>query len=129
MDYNKFESVMENHTDEKLITVLKNRNFYQEDAMSAAVKEATKRRIILNKEDMEAKFPLTSTTVASAGSAAEVDDPTRAAIKERAQKDILYGALWCIGGTVATLADVGYIFWGAIVFGGIQCVKGIINSQ
>ena len=52
-----------------------------------------------------------------------------AAKKERAKKDMLYGALWCAGGTVATLADVGFIFWGAIVFGGIQLVKGMINSR
>ncbi len=129
MDYNKFESVMENHSDEKLVTVLKNRNFYQEDAMTAAVKEATKRRIILNKEDMEIKFPLTSATTANANGVVDTEDPSRVAIKERAQKDMLFGAMWCIGGTVATLADVGYIFWGAIVFGGIQFVKGVINSQ
>jgi hypothetical protein len=52
----------------------------------------------------------------------------RDAKKERANKDMLYGALWCIGGTVATVADFGYIFWGAIVFGGIQFFKGLINT-
>ena len=49
--------------------------------------------------------------------------------KEQANKDILYGALWCGGGTIATIADFGYIFWGAILFGGIQLVKGLINSR
>lgn len=49
------------------------------------------------------------------------------AIQSRAKKDMLYGALWCIGGTVLTLAHIGFIFWGAIVFGGIQFVKGAIN--
>lgn len=48
--------------------------------------------------------------------------------KETAKKDILYGTLWCIGGLIATVADVGYIFWGAIVFGGAQLLKGVINS-
>ena len=47
---------------------------------------------------------------------------------ERARKDMLYGALWCIGGTVLTFAEIGYIFWGAIVFGGIQFIRGAINS-
>ena len=32
-----------------------------------------------------------------------------------ARKNILYGSMWCLGGTILTLADVGYIFWGAIV--------------
>jgi len=48
--------------------------------------------------------------------------------KEQANKDMLYGALWCVGGIVATLADIGFIFWGAILFGGIQFIKGFINS-
>lgn len=47
--------------------------------------------------------------------------------KDRAKKDVLYGALWCIGGTVLTLANVGFIFWGAILFGGIQLIKGLVN--
>ena len=48
--------------------------------------------------------------------------------KEGAKKDMLYGALWCIGGIVATVADFGFIFWGAIVFGAIQFIKGAVNS-
>jgi hypothetical protein len=48
--------------------------------------------------------------------------------KERGNKDMLYGALWCVGGIVATVADFGFIFWGAIVFGAIQFVRGAINS-
>lgn len=49
--------------------------------------------------------------------------------KERANKDMIYGALWCIGGTVLTLAHIGFIFWGAIVFGAVQFIKGAVNSQ
>ncbi len=48
--------------------------------------------------------------------------------KEQANKDMLFGALWCVGGIVMTVADVGYIFWGAIVFGGYQFLKGAMNS-
>ncbi len=47
--------------------------------------------------------------------------------KKHAEKDMLYGGLWCIGGTIATMADIGFIFWGAIVFGGIQFIRGVIN--
>lgn len=47
--------------------------------------------------------------------------------KEAGRKDMLYGALWCIGGTVATIANIGFIFWGAILFGGIQFIKGAAN--
>lgn len=48
--------------------------------------------------------------------------------KEQAKSDMLWGAVWCIGGIIATVADFGYIFCGAIVFGGIQFFKGIANS-
>ncbi|GAB4094445.1 hypothetical protein [Flaviaesturariibacter terrae] len=43
----------------------------------------------------------------------------------RAKKDMLYGALWCGGGTILTLAHISFIFWGAIVFGAIQFFKGV----
>ena len=48
--------------------------------------------------------------------------------KERANKDMLYGALWCVGGIVGTAAQIGFIFWGAILFGGIQFFKGLANA-
>ncbi len=51
----------------------------------------------------------------------------RAAQNEGAKKDMLYGALWCVGGTVLTIADVGFIFWGAIVFGAIQFIRGAVK--
>ena len=47
--------------------------------------------------------------------------------RKRAKKDMLYGALWCVGGLALTFANVGFIFWGAIIFGGIQFFKGVSN--
>ncbi|NMM47666.1 hypothetical protein [Marinigracilibium pacificum] len=47
--------------------------------------------------------------------------------KKRAGKDMIYGALWCIGGLIATVADIGFIFWGAIVFGAVQFFRGVAN--
>ncbi|MFI5172289.1 MAG: hypothetical protein ACHQFW_07850 [Chitinophagales bacterium] len=47
---------------------------------------------------------------------------------DRAKKDMLYGALWCVGGIIATVANIGFIFWGAIVFGAVQFIKGVANS-
>lgn len=46
---------------------------------------------------------------------------------EKARKDMVFGALWFAGGTIATLADIGFIFWGAILFGGIQFFKGVVS--
>lgn len=48
--------------------------------------------------------------------------------KAKAKKDMLYGALWCVGGIIATAAHIGFIFWGAIIFGGIQFFRGLIHS-
>lgn len=57
----------------------------------------------------------------------QIQDAEYEAIQAKAKKDMLYGALWCIGGTVLTLSNIGFIFWGAIVFGGIQFFKGVIS--
>lgn len=51
----------------------------------------------------------------------------REAVRKKASRDIIFGAMWFFGGTIATLANIGFIFWGAIVFGLIQCIKGIVN--
>lgn len=53
----------------------------------------------------------------------------RQAQNKAAKKDLLHGALWCVGGLALTLADIGFIFWGAIIFGGIQFIKGLTNLK
>lgn len=120
---NKFQEVMAEHSDEVLIGTLKTRHIYQKEAVDAAIKEAVKRRLILNEEDLDTKYPVAEVETMS------VSDVEQELINERAKKDILYGALWCVGGLVATAAEIGYIFWGAIVFGGVQCVKGLMNYK
>jgi len=57
----------------------------------------------------------------------KIEKEIKKAKNTAANKDLIYGALWCIGGLVATSAEIGYIFWGAIVFGGYQFLKGLIN--
>ena len=47
--------------------------------------------------------------------------------KAGGRKDMIYGVLWCIGGTVATATDIGIIFWGAIVFGTFQFLMGALK--
>ena len=50
--------------------------------------------------------------------------------KQRAaNNDMIWGAVWCVGGIVATLANLGYIFWGAIIFGAIQFFKGVAANN
>jgi hypothetical protein len=56
-----------------------------------------------------------------------VQDDINKAKKDDARKDMLYGALWCVGGTVATLTNMRFVFWGFILFGSVQFIKGLIN--
>lgn len=49
--------------------------------------------------------------------------------KKKAQNDMIFGGLWFVGGSVATLANIGAIFYGAIAFGMIQFFKGLFNYK
>ena len=59
------------------------------------------------------------------------------AVREAGNSDMLYGALWCIGGIVVTVATMSaasgggtyVVAWGAIVFGGIQFFRGLTSSS
>jgi len=59
----------------------------------------------------------------------ELEGPIRDAKKAQAKKDMLHGGLWCIGGTALTMAHIGFVFWGAIIFGGVQFIKGVTNLK
>ena len=61
---------------------------------------------------------------ANAQSFEQIDDKD-----DNGSSDMLWGAIWCVGGLIATAADVGYIFYGAIIFGGIQFVQGLMKSN
>ena len=56
--------------------------------------------------------------------------------KERGRKDMIFGALWCLGGIIVTAITYSsasesggtyIIAWGAIVFGAIQFFKGLFS--
>lgn len=57
-----------------------------------------------------------------------------AANRSAGKKNMLYGALWCVGGLVITIATFAFanqgggryvVFWGAVIFGAIQFVRGL----
>jgi len=56
-----------------------------------------------------------------------------AARSQAATKNMLYGALWCIGGIIVTAVTYSsasgggryVIAWGAIIFGAIQFLRGL----
>jgi hypothetical protein len=78
-----------------------------------------------------------------AGTEGFIDGQTRIKVlpevtKSVGQKNMLIGALWCIGGTVVTVATYNlatssasggtyFVAWGAILFGGIQFIKGLFQ--
>ena len=121
-----FKEVMSNNSDEKLIDILKNRNKYQPIAVDAAVNESINRKIIIDSNDLEVKYTMSSIISVQD----EINEQEYiSAKKKQAENDMLYGALWCIGGIIATAAHIGFIFWGAILFGGIQFFRGLSNAK
>lgn len=64
----------------------------------------------------------------------ELEEPV--ADNSDAAKDIIVGLLWCIGGIVVTMVTYNnasnggtyVIAWGAILFGGIQFLKGLFHA-
>jgi len=123
---NSFKEVMSLNSDEKLIEILSNRNKYQDIAVDAAIKESIDRKIIIDIIDLELKYPMSN--IISVQN--EINEQEYlSAKKKQAKNDMLYGALWCIGGIVATAAHIGFIFWGAVLFGSIQFFRGLSNSQ
>lgn len=123
---NNFIKIMAEHSDEKLIDILQSRNQYQPIAVDAAINESINRKIIIDSNDLEVKYPMSS--IISVQN--EINEQEYiSAKKKQAENDMLYGALWCIGGIIATAAHIGFIFWGAILFGGIQFFRGLLNSK
>jgi hypothetical protein len=57
----------------------------------------------------------------------EADDLVYDAERREAKRDMIWGSIWCLGGLILTIADTGYIFWGAIIFGGYQFISGAVK--
>ncbi len=64
-------------------------------------------------------------------------EPSRSSPAKSGQKDMIVGAVWCLGGIVVTavtyraaLAGGTYLVaWGAIVFGAIQFARGLLRAM
>jgi hypothetical protein len=67
----------------------------------------------------------------------DLEQRTASAAKIAGRKNMLYGSLWCAGGVAATAAtyraagDGGtfVIAWGAMLFGGIQFIRGLLQTM
>ncbi len=67
-----------------------------------------------------------------------IEQQIKSAKKSRASKDMIFGALWCVGGLIVTAVTYSsassgggtyVVAWGAIIFGAIQFFRGVANSQ
>ena len=60
---------------------------------------------------------------------ARINEQYEEVSKSSGTRDIIFGGLWFVGGVIGTLSDTGFIFYGAIIFGAIQLVKGFVASS
>ncbi len=131
-----YAAVMAGNSNETLVKILTvKRDLYQPEALEAAQQELEKRGLKLS-DFAETQYAgayaingINNGTSRNAQTQPDMDSVYDQERKKQANKDMLYGALWCVGGIIATMSDIGAIFWGAIIFGGIQFFKGLINSQ
>lgn len=112
----------------------------QSQAVNAIYNYAANMLVNENKTADEVQAALVEKGLSSENAATVVraiEDQIYEAKRSRASKDMLYGALWCVGGIIATA--IGYssasggggymVFYGAIIFGAIQFFRGVINSS
>jgi hypothetical protein len=82
-------------------------------------------------------MPPPATGAAIPPPAAANADQLKLQIRRIASRKMLFGGLWCVGGTAVTLGTYeaaaagnghgGYVVaWGAVIFGAIQFVRGLI---
>ena len=76
----------------------------------------------------------------SPGAAAGVVEDLRQALvdarRQAGRKNMLYGGLWCGGGILVTVVSMAMaqgggkflLAWGAILFGGVQFIRGLLQS-
>ena len=67
------------------------------------------------------------------------NDGYKRSLRAHGVRNMIYGGLWCVGGTTVTVytyesaasspgGGTYFVAWGAILFGGIQFVKGFVQS-
>lgn len=65
------------------------------------------------------------------------DSGFTSARKEASERDMLFGFLWCMGGLIVTVVThqnavaqgggLYYVAWGAMIYGGLQFLKGLVD--
>jgi hypothetical protein len=107
-----------------------NNELEKQAIMKELVKYAADLYIMQDKNSYEVKQALMEKGMSeeSALSLIEaLDDKIEKSENGAHNNNILIGGLIFFAGLVATFAHLGYVFWGAIVFGGIQFFRGIFR--
>ncbi len=69
---------------------------------------------------------------------ANLEDAINEELNYKANRNILHGSLWCIGGTIVTVVSYQialenggtyWITWGAILFGALQLLNGLLYKM
>jgi cytochrome c biogenesis protein CcdA len=56
-----------------------------------------------------------------------IEEELESVKKKKARKNMVFGAIWFAVGLVATLANFGIYFWGAILYGIWQFLQGYMS--
>lgn len=116
-----------------------NQNQDREAAVNQIYEYAAMLMVNQNKSAHEAKSALIDQGLDEESASAVVttlEQQINDAKREKANKDMIYGALWCIGGIVVTAVTYSnasgggtyVVAWGAILFGAVQFIKGLVNA-
>ena len=119
---------------------MENQNVEQQKAVNQIYEYAANHMVKEKKSAIETKNALIAQGLDEESASvvvANLEQQIKQAKKERANKDMLYGALWCIGGIIVTAITYSaasgggtyVIAWGAILFGAIQFIKGVVNAS
>lgn len=110
---------------------MENQDIYSEESIAKAENSAAEMiyqggkslEYVIAKLETKGYDKITATRIAQSVMFGKISEEN----KDEDLKNIVVGAFFFILGTILTISDLGYIFWGAILFGGIQFFRGLSN--
>jgi hypothetical protein len=111
----------------------------EQEAVEKVYEFAASLLVEAKKSEQETKEVLVSQGLSEEAAAMVVENiktQIKEAKQEKANKDMMFGALWFFGGLIVTIVTYSnasgggryVVAWGAILFGAIQFLRGVKNS-
>ena len=123
MTTNEFTKIMEEHSNDKLLEVLKTRNKFQENAKIAAIAEALKRGLILDENDLDVKFPINNESINLKEKLAEEGFIEFKNKLSKINFILILNIIWFVGVDIITKNDfIISDFWFQITFVLLTCL-------